>query len=468
MARLCSKLDKEVHALFDCAEQVIKIPEGYAITRESTICSNDECAVKCPNPKACPGGLYDRQQCSAGYDVQSVGCSQCDVGFGRSNQDPFVCGQCGDIWQMWIVHLGKPVGIYLLSLRSAKPNRDLQSVLFNMLLSFGTVSASLWPAIKDSEAYHHALPAVQAVVRAGDASMSTTTPWHGPSMDCLLQASQASMPQWLLLTGVAPMILLIASLTIVLAGSVWTGHQLDRQLLPDFIKPCLVLTNCFLPDLLGALVRFVPCIHFQLAATSFESYAVTKECAGVAGRYATCICTLLLGAAIGPGAWISLIHHRTSMWPRETCQHLLGFLTSGYRGEVAWWQAGVLARKCLLVMAASLFPMSYSPMLFLACVLLIMGASLTCHTLTWPYDDAFLNALEFGALVSSTLAVMATMLLSLQPTTWSLDFSITCPVLALLLVLLLVPFAVLMALFLREALRKVQHVNQGGINEDAK
>ena len=169
MARLCSKLDKEVHALFDCAEQVIKIPEGYAITRQRAICpkDDDECAVKCPNPKACPGGLYARQQCSAGYDVRSVGCSQCDVGFGRSNQDPFVCGQCGDIWQMWTVHLGKPVGIYILSLRSAKPNRDLQSVLFNMLLSFCTVSASLWPAIKDSQAYHHTLPAVQAVVMAG-------------------------------------------------------------------------------------------------------------------------------------------------------------------------------------------------------------------------------------------------------------------------------------------------------------
>ena len=166
--------------------------------------------------------------------------------------------------------------------------------------------------------------------------MSATTPWHGPSMDCLLKASEASMLQWLLLTGVVPMILLFASLTFVFFRSMWEGRQLNWQLLPDFIKPCLVLTNCFLPDLSGALVRFVPCIHFQIfavGATSFASYAVTRECAGVAQRYFTCVCTLLLAAAIGPVTWIGLIRNESWMWPQKTRQQLLGFLTSGYRGD---------------------------------------------------------------------------------------------------------------------------------------
>ena len=66
-----------------------------------------------------------------------------------------------------MVHLGKPVGIYILSVRSARPNRDLQGVLFNMLLSFGTVAASLWPAIKDSEAYSRTFPAIRVLVSAG-------------------------------------------------------------------------------------------------------------------------------------------------------------------------------------------------------------------------------------------------------------------------------------------------------------
>ena len=106
-------------------------------------------------------------------------------------------------------------------------------------------------------------------------------------------------------------------------------------------------------------------------------------------------------------------------------------------------------------------------MLFLTCVLVIMGTSLTCHTLMWPYDSPFLNTLEFGTLVSSTAAVLATMLLSLEPTTWCLDCSITCPVLLLLVILLVVPFAVLMVLFLREALRKVQNLNLDEGNADA-
>ena len=102
MAHVCNKLDEQVQAMFDCADQVIHIPKGYAITSQRAICPEDaeECAVKCPNPKACPGGLYSNQHCGEGYHMESVGCSQCDIGFGRSNQDPFVCGRCAAAWQM--------------------------------------------------------------------------------------------------------------------------------------------------------------------------------------------------------------------------------------------------------------------------------------------------------------------------------------------------------------------------------
>ena len=162
----CRGLDLKTGAHFDCTEESTHAPEGFAIMANDSFCEG-ECDVKCPNRKACPEGDYPGRGCKDGYDDKSVGCSGCKQGFGRGNQDPFVCSKCRASWQMWIVHLLKPVGIYVVSIRYAKANRDYQSVLLKMLLSFGTVAASIWPCIKNSEAYQHAVPSVRFAADVG-------------------------------------------------------------------------------------------------------------------------------------------------------------------------------------------------------------------------------------------------------------------------------------------------------------
>ena len=72
---------------------------------------------------------------------------------------------------MWTVHLLKPVAIYVTSVLSAERNKDLQGALLKMLLSFGTIAASLWPAVKTSAAYQHATDVVKTAISVGRASL---------------------------------------------------------------------------------------------------------------------------------------------------------------------------------------------------------------------------------------------------------------------------------------------------------
>ncbi|CAE7445599.1 unnamed protein product [Symbiodinium sp. CCMP2592] len=456
----CRRFDEEVGTSFDCAEESTRVPKGFAIMSKTDFCKA-ECAVKCPNRNACPGGVYPGRVCDDSYDAKSVGCSRCKSEYGRGNQDPFVCSKCRPSWQMWIVHVLKPVGIYVVSIRSAKANRDYQSVLLKMLLSFGTVASSIWPSVKNSGAYQHALPGVQLAADAGDASTSATTQWHGPSLDCLLGVPHAPMWQWLCLSTCVPFCLILVSVSIVCVGSLRAGVQFNLQLLHKLMKPYAIFINCFLPDLLGAVVRYVPCMHFQEGDRArFAIYDVTSACPWELYRYTILVAAVLLGAVVGPVLWAAVIK-RSSTWQPEERREVVGFLTSGYQEAWEWWEAGVLTRKCLLLMAASLFPMSYCPFLFLTSLLVIMGTSLTLHALAWPYCSVVLNQLELAVLTSSTIAILCAMVLTLQQIEWTLDNSITFPALATALLLLQSPFIVLVSLLLYEVRNKGAMIQSG-------
>ncbi|CAE7826468.1 pmp10 [Symbiodinium necroappetens] len=230
------------------------------------------------------------------------------------------------------------------------------------------------------------------------------------------------------------------------------------------MKPYAIFINCFLPDLLGAVLRYVPCMHFQAGYRArFSTYDVTAACPWELYRYTILAATILLGAVVGPVFWV-LVIKRSSKWQPDERREVLGFLTSGYKEACEWWEAGVLTRKCLLVMAASLFPMSYSPFLFLTSLLVIMGTSLTLHTLAWPYSSDVLNQLELAVLTSSTIVILCAMILTLQPIVWTLDYSITHPALASALLLLLSPFVVLLYLLLYEVRKKESAMIQRGFS----
>ena len=120
------------------------------------------CAVRCPNPAACPSvdkaadvdGAY--WKCPREY--VGVGCSQCATNFGRSMSDPFVCSECGHFWLHWVIYLGKHLGLFCFSLYTAsraKRGRFRQSALLKILLSFGTVAVSMAPTVKSSAALRH-------------------------------------------------------------------------------------------------------------------------------------------------------------------------------------------------------------------------------------------------------------------------------------------------------------------------
>eukprot|EP00439_Symbiodinium_sp_Y106_P081688 s130_g20.t2 len=443
-AKTCNDLAHDVRTLFDCRPDTIHMPPGFVV-HGAPFCAQT-CAAKCPNYQACPGSrvLTVDRSCALGYAVDSMGCSRCEPGFGRSNQDPFVCGSCGDRrWLLWTVHALKPVIFYWMSMRSASKCKTRQSAVLKILLSFGAVAASLWPTVRNSEVYDTMPSITRGLIITGDVAAASTTQWHGPSLDCLLNET-GSMFQWLLMTALIPVMLLVVSF-------VGACLRSENRHAPHLLLPCLVLANCFLPDLMAAFSRFMPCMHFQTDGRLFRSYEPWLECdeSHLLTRALIGTTALLIGTLTGPGLWMWLIRQARG-WSVQEREEWLGYLTSGYKEHVLYWEAGVLSRKCGLVMATSLFPMSYSPLLFLTAELIIITTSLVCHAYTQPYEDDFLNMLELSTLVASTLAIQCTLLIKLQPVDWTLDVGFCAPVLALLIVALLAPFCLLVYVFIRD------------------
>ena len=165
-----------------------------------------------------------------------------------------------------------------------------------------------------------------------------------------------------------------------------------------------------------------------------------------------------LGLRCGEHLYKALVVDLSNLVFRHVAKALLvccpcqGYLISGYKQNVSSWEAGVLARKCALVMAASIFPVSYSPLLFLATELVILAASLTIHAYMQPYEDDFLNRIELSTLVASVAATLCSIIITLQPVQWTLDLGFCSPVLAILVMSLLMPFLFLAVVFFRDGL----------------
>lgn len=106
------------------------------------------------------------------------------------------------------------------------------------------------------------------------------------------------------------------------------------QLMKDALKVSIVVTNCFLPDMVIAWVRFVPCFHFQVFKDSprFLQFDVETQCEHAFWtRVGTLIAAGLLGTLLGPVYWVAVIKKSEEWKDRRS---VLGFLLSGYREKV--------------------------------------------------------------------------------------------------------------------------------------
>lgn len=467
----CQGLSSEVDGLLDCyAERNdvtnettvrIKVPSGIMIAF-SGLCpaKNDICAMRCPNRLACPERhvLGEQLQCKPGYSETSAGCSRCLETYGRLRQDPFQCKGCASPnlwWLSWIAYAIKPFGIYSVSLRTAqKVEKDKLASLLKIWMSFGVVVACISPSIKTSETVTAVFGPLETGVASGEDFVSIATQLSGPSFDCLLGTSNASMTAWLLLSFAPAFVLWVLSMIYAVGRRLWMQAEVDL-LTRDALKVSIAITNCFLPDMVAALSRYFPCIHFQTSEgyPQFLQYSVETPCSDMTGtRIVTLLAAVLVGA-FGPLFWVAVIK-KSDEWAEKYRKETLGFLMSGYRPEVYWWESTVLIRKCVVALAAALFSVSYAPMLYLSSLLLIVGLSLASHAYVQPYQDKFLNRLEFGTLVASFVAVFCTFILKLEAVDWATDRTVTIFAFVILFVVVTVPGISLIALYLNEILKR--------------
>ena len=84
--------------------------------------------------------------------------SRCVSGGGRDRQDPFQCKPCGELfWLSWVGYIGKPLGIFSLSLWTAqKVERDQLASVLKIWMAFGVVVASISPSIRSSDTFSDA------------------------------------------------------------------------------------------------------------------------------------------------------------------------------------------------------------------------------------------------------------------------------------------------------------------------
>jgi len=294
---------------------------------------------------------------------------------------------------------------------------------------------------------------------AGEGVGSLGSQMAGPSFDCLLSVSSASISQWLFLSFAPPVVLWLLSMIYMMWRSFRTeGARMEaRQLKNEALKVSIVVTNCFLPDMVAALVRYVPCIHFQegaakelIASSKFLMFQVTTRCDDVLWtRVGSVLAASILGIVLGPVCWVTVI--KKSEWKdRKDRKEVLGFLTSGYKEDVSWWEATVLIRKCVVAVATTLFTVSYAPMLYLSSLLLVVGVSLAGHAYVLPYKDDLLNKVEFGTLLAAFVAVFCTFILKLESFDWSVDHTVTVPAAVVLMFVLTLPSLGLMGLYFSE------------------
>lgn len=156
----------------------------------------------------------------------------------------------------------------------------------------------------------------------------------GPSYDCLLGDNNASIHAWLGLACAPVLVLWLVSVLSVLARAVVSGAVEVQALLRSILKISIVITNCFLPDMVAALLRYFPCVHFQHAEDSarYMQFDVLTNCGDVKlTRLGAVLAASLLCAFLGPVCWVAVIQ-RSQEWKDR--KDTLAFLISGYRLQV--------------------------------------------------------------------------------------------------------------------------------------
>ncbi|OLQ03653.1 Twinkle-like protein, chloroplastic/mitochondrial [Symbiodinium microadriaticum] len=452
----CATLAESVDALIACARGEIEVPRGVMVTLHSLQESDDRpwmLAWRCPNPAACPGqrhqlggyGLED--QCSPGHAEGIAGCVACDSGYGRKINDPFVCQQCPPIAFQWLLLALKHVGLFGVGMMSAQRARRRTSVIFKIMVSFGTAS------FMSSFEYHTAKVSLRSYIGLTEAATSTTS-LYSQSYECLF-------PEWhfdfyrLAMLEVSPPLLLLLSCWI------WTwvaSHCGFRHPEVVMIQGTLVLGNAYMANVCAGFAKPLSCFqmnksHRNGKALQRNSFIVWEECrplhAQAIAGVGVFVCILIV-----PVYWLEMIR-RSRDWHSASRRKIMGFLVSHYRPGVEWWELVPLLRKVLLLQVRVFSPPSYAASTNLTLTLAVLVSSLLLHVVVWPYEDSYLNRIEGSALAASVTALLLASLAVTQE--WDKPEALTMRYLISLCIVLVIGTMMLMVLLIGSLVEQVQN-----------
>lgn len=453
MGVLCSSLlSRQVDESVFVAENSLQVHDGITI---DTVALQ---ARRCPNPAACPKQtwslrvasgnasgsgrdtcLFELDQlvgamstinstrrpgsmCAEGYSNSRAGCAGCAESYGRSIMDPFKCEPCGKSILQWAGWFLQPSLLFMLSLRSAQSAAGRgQSAAFandalKILISYSSGAAvvasplsSLKVVSDRSKQTANLRKAVwsQWMLELGLKTASvadTTAPWYSSSHDCLMepfnQGQPASLKQLLLLALALPTTVLALSVLMLIIESLFS-----RVSVADRLLTCTIVAgNQFLPGVVAACARAIPCYHTQQGGPNTVWHSLMAyepaEC-NERNWYAIINGPVMAMAFLAGPVYLFVL---VRCWTRE--DRLLAFLTGSYRKEMKVWESLRLAKTMLLVGVGAAVPATYAPALQLALALIILTVFLAAHLHMRPYQKdrwklAVAEAVSLLALVIS-------------------------------------------------------------------
>ncbi|CAE7267627.1 pmp10 [Symbiodinium sp. CCMP2456] len=379
---------------------------------------------RCPNPMACPGSnlsltsegeLAPRSRlCAEGYE-RSPGCVRCAPGYGRPVLDPFICQKCGGrslVQQVGMAVISNGL-FYALALNPAKPRTDTQQI-FKVFLAFLTISCRSLSALPKTQHYqklkddiyayaralYRCLFAADVVIRAEPGSMNSAYDCWG-LVDGPVNVYWNSFLSWSIPTA------------LLLLSWWWLGKR-------GWLKALVVWGNMFVPPLIGAAARLVPCYSTQgdgprilMYEAAFGTPCVESLSQLLAlPRFWLAAVTSLLLVLVGPVLWLVLAVRDPGKELWQERRETVAFLVAGYRPALPWWEVVVLGRKAAIFAVSTLLPMSLAPAAHLIYLLGIMIFAELLHITIRPYANSDWNRLEAQMLgISSACLVLVISLL---------------------------------------------------------
>jgi len=379
-------------------------------------------AWRCPNSLACKGGNVSSnassKMCAEGYG--GVGCAECTNNHARSNSNVFICLKCADdIWgrvKDYVLFLASDAVIFIISaagvVTAGRQNKN-SKVYLNQLMSFAAVTAPALLALKSTinfvsdVSFEHQfkslvttlvqlIPFVSAPVQVGDAGASA----NNGSTACILR--YLGMEPYLASSHFLSSVLYIV-LTLSLAAK--SGMSVA----------VVVGINCFLPKFVAAFGSYLICFTMEPAPFGKMHCLMGEDRLGATIR-AIAVLSIMSCFIAGPELWITMTRDKNLSDKPEVL-----FLTRSYRKGFESWEVERLVRRMVLKIIGSTIPISVNPLAQMACVSLVLVASLFLHAKQAPYAKDEWNEIEHGLLVTALSTVILTTLHFANARHWARD-----------------------------------------------